>query len=100
MEFATFVGLHLNANVQIVVGQKRLDHLGPLNEAGITAVDVVVVTNVVDFFQLLDAIEVEVVDRTAGERALLFVDNGEGGRSDSVGYLQLVAESLDEGGFT
>ena len=40
------------------------------------------------------------VDRTAGERAVVFVDDGERGRSDTIGYLQLVAERLDEGGFT
>ena len=43
-----------------VVGQQGLYQLGPLDEAGLSAVDVVLVADVIDLSERLDAVEVEV----------------------------------------
>ena len=48
---------------------------------------------------MLDAIEVEVKHRAVQHIAVIFVDNGEGGRIDHVVDTEHVAECLDEGGF-
>ena len=45
-----------------IFGEEFFDEFGPLDEAEVAAVDVVVETDVVGFFHPTDAVEVEMVD--------------------------------------
>lgn len=45
-----------------MVWHQRVDELGPFQEAETSAVEIILVANVVDLFQLLDSIEIEMED--------------------------------------
>ena len=45
-----------------VVGQQGLYQLGPLDETGLSAVEVVFVADVIDLCERLDAVEVEMIE--------------------------------------
>lgn len=64
-----------------------------LQEAEVAAVEIVFVPHVVYLVQLLDAIEIEVVDRVAITSGI-FVDDGKGRRGDDILYSQLFADSF------
>ena len=60
------------------LGQDILDELGPLHEARVPAIEILVASHVVGFAQPLDALEVEVIYGLS-LAVLIFVDDGEGG---------------------
>lgn len=62
-----------------IARQQFFDQFGPFDETQGTAVEVVLVAHVVHFFQLLDAVEVEVVNQFAGFVRTVFIHDGKGG---------------------
>ena len=80
-----------------VVGEQGFDAFGPLHEAWVARVEVVVESEVEGFFGTVDAIEVEVVD--CAFVAFVFVYDGECWAIDFLGYTELLADCFDEGGF-
>ena len=58
------LGIFVDGDTDGVGREKVLDEFGPLDEAGCTAVEVVLEADVIGFFRTADAIEVEVVDRS------------------------------------
>lgn len=98
-ERATAVGVGGDVDAHCLVGQEGFDEFGPLDEAGLVAIEVVFVADVVCFGEGFDAVEVEVVDASAGLGQAVFVDDGKGGRAGGVGDAELFADGIDEGGF-
>jgi hypothetical protein len=86
---------HLNG----ILGQYLLNQLGPLYQAQATTVEVVLVAHVVNFFKLLNAVEIKVIDTLALARRVL-VDDGKGGRCNHILYTQSLANGLDKCGFS
>ena len=94
-EFACAVSLLFYCDLYDILREYSLYEFRPFKEAEATAVKVVLVAHVIDFFQLLDAVEVEVVDGIALS-VRVFIDEGEGGRRDDILDTQNLTESLDE----
>lgn len=91
----TVLGL-FDSNLRCVLRQQILYQLGPLQEAQRTAVEVVLVAHVVYLFELLYAVEVEVVYRVAGCGGSILVHDGERRRCDNILHAQTLADSLHE----
>ena len=87
-------------NFHSIVGQQWFDEFGPLDEAGLSAVEIVFVAHVVHFVEILDAVEIEVVDfGELGRVECILVDDGECGRGDDFAYAECLADGFDECGF-
>ena len=97
---ARAVGLLFYRHFHGIAGQEVFHQFGPLDEAERAAVEIVLVAHVVDFFQALYAVKVEVVDELARGVGAVFVDNAEGGRVDHVGHAECLADGFDEGGLS
>lgn len=67
-------------------GQQPFHELRPLDEADGAGVEVFFVSHVIDFFNMPDAIEVEVVNRCAVCGRAVFIDDGKCRRVYRVGY--------------
>ena len=78
---------------------ERVDKLGPFDEAKVTAIEIVLITNVEDLLKFLNTIEVEVEDRLFLDGRIL-VYEGEGRAVHLVGDAKLVAQVLYQGGFS
>ena len=85
-------------HTDVLFGHQRLNHFGPLNEAEIAAVEIVLETNVIGFFYLLNTIEIKMINRLAFLGDLL-IDNGESRAVYLVGDTHSVTQVLDERGF-
>ena len=81
-----------------MVGEERLDFLGPFGEAIASGVEVFLIAYVECLVEVFQPVEVEVVDGFP-VGATVFVDDGEGGAADVLLHSEVVAESLYEGGF-
>lgn len=93
------VGRDVDPHMEGLLRQERGDVLWPFDQAQGTAVEVVVEADVERFLQLLNAVEVKVIERFAGDRTV-FVYNGEGRRTDGVfPNAEYLAEGRREGGF-
>lgn len=77
--------------------QDILDQLRPLQKAQGTTVKVILIAHVVDLFQFLDTVEVEMIDQLIGCFRAILIDDGKGWRSDYFFHPQLFADGLDEG---
>lgn len=92
------VGELFDVHADGVRGQEFFDEFGPLDEADGARVEVVLVAEVIDFVELLDAVEVKVVDEFARRVGAVLVDDGERGRSHRVLHTESAAERTDERG--
>ena len=78
--------------------QQFFHQFRPFDETECAAIEIILVAHVINFFQLLDAIEVEMVNQLAAFRTV-FVDDGESGRVDDVFHAEAFAYGFDERGF-
>ena len=77
-ESAHTVGLFFNRDLNSILRQDFLNEFRPFEKAETTAVKVVLIAHIIDLFQLLDTVEVEVVDGIALSVGV-FIDEGESG---------------------
>lgn len=75
---ARTLGLFFNRDLNSILRQDFLNEFRPFEKAETTAVKVVLITHIIDLFQLLDTVEVEVVDGIALSVGV-FIDEGESG---------------------
>lgn len=94
------VGLLLNGNADDIFGKDVLNEFGPLDEAGVAAVEIVVGTDIESFLDTLDAVEIEMEDGTIENLGVILVDDGKGGTVDDIVHTEFFAEGLDEGGLS
>ena len=90
-----FAVLNLHSNV--FFGQQRLNHLGPLDEAEVATIEVVLIADIVGLFQLFNAIKIKMINRLAFLCDIL-VDDGERRAIHLVGDTHTVTQVFDEGG--
>ena len=79
-------------------GEEGFDFLGPFGEAPAARPEIFLIADIIDFGDVLHAVEVEMINRFAIGIGV-FVDNGEGGAADVLGDADLGTEFLDEGCF-
>ena len=98
LEGACRVAVYGDAHRHRVVGQQLFDLLGPLHQTQVSRVEILLVTEVEGFPQVVDAVEIEVVDASVA-LALVLVDDGERGAGHGVGGPEFCGDFTDERGF-
>lgn len=97
---ARSIGVFRKVDADGLFGQQLLDQFGPFEQADVAGVEVILIAHIVDFFQALYAVEIEMEDAPIGRCVVIFVDDGKGGRVDNVNDAHFLAEGFDERGFT
>lgn len=76
---ARSVGVFRKVDADGLFGQQLLDEFGPFEQADVAGVEVIFIAHIVDFFQALYAVEIEMEDAPIGRCVVIFVDDGKGG---------------------